>query len=180
MLVIYNDKSSFHNLKLMNFIENFIILFTAKCGPDLIFKQCGPNVERNCDNSVEDTSVCVAGCFCPNGMAKHGGKCIQLDNCPCTNFINLIIDEGSQMRNTCKCEKGVVNCKTESFTRKRCSVVGDPHFTTFDNSNYDFMGTGLYRLLDTDNMNISSNFVQCKNFFFYYNLKFCLSDKFFL
>lgn len=153
-------------------MKNFIILFTAKCGPDLIFKQCGPNVERTCDNSAEDTSVCVAGCFCPNGMAKHGGKCIQLDNCPCkSNFIDSYIDEGSQTRTECKCEKGADNCTTESFTRKRCSVVGDPHFTTFDNSYYDYMGTGLFCLLDTDHMNISSNFVQCKNFFFLLQLK---------
>lgn len=69
------------------------------------------------------------------------------------------------MRTTCKCELGVINCKTEAFNRKRCSASGDPHFSTFDNDHYDFMGTGLFRLLDTDNMDISSNFVQCKNYF---------------
>lgn len=60
-------------------------MFTAKCGSDFVFKSCGPNVERTCYNSNEDTSVCVAGCFCPNGMVKHEGKCIQLENCPCTS-----------------------------------------------------------------------------------------------
>lgn len=69
------------------------------------------------------------------------------------------------MRTACKCEKGVVNCKTESFTRKRCSAAGDPHFSTFNNIHYDFMGIGSHRLLDTDNIEISSNFVQCKNSF---------------
>lgn len=66
-------------------MNKFIILFTVKCGSDSVFKQCGPNVERSCENSTEDTSVCFAGCFCLNGMVKHEGKCIQLENCPCTS-----------------------------------------------------------------------------------------------
>lgn len=72
-------------------------------------------------------------------------------------------DEASKIRTTCKCEKGNISCKSEEFIRKRSTVIGDPHFKTFDNVAFDFMGVGSYLLLETDNMEITSNFVQCKS-----------------
>ncbi|XP_055299091.1 kielin/chordin-like protein [Sitodiplosis mosellana] len=148
--------------------QNFAPDCQSKCGAGLMYNKCGPNVEPTCDNA-EERSVCVPGCFCPNGMVKHEGKCIQSEDCPCTSnglifkpgSETITLDEASSIATTCKCEKGDVTCKPQPFTRKRCTVAGDPHFSTFDGAHYDYMGTGAYRLLDTDNMEITANFVQC-------------------
>lgn len=55
-----------------------------KCSPGFVFNKCGPKTERTCASAFEDRSVCVAGCYCPNGMIRHEGQCIRLDTCPCT------------------------------------------------------------------------------------------------
>lgn len=78
-------------------------------------------------------------------------------------FLNdIYTDEASLISTTCKCENGKITCKPQSFTRKRCTVSGDPHFRTFDDIKYDFQGSDSYRLLGTDNIEINSNFAPCE------------------
>ncbi len=43
--------------------------------------------ERNCQNIgiiCKQSGVgCTAGCICPEGMARHNGRCLAEENCPC-------------------------------------------------------------------------------------------------
>lgn len=73
----------------------FLISFIVNCDAGLDYNRCGPKIERTCDNA-EDKSVCVAGCFCPNGMVKHEGKCVRLEECPCTSDEGIIFKPGSE------------------------------------------------------------------------------------
>lgn len=78
----------------------------VKCDADLVYNRCGPKVERTCDNA-EDKSGCVAGCFCPNGMVKHEGKCVRLEKCPCTSDEGIIFKAGSETMIIGKIQRGL-------------------------------------------------------------------------
>ncbi|XP_055299432.1 fibrillin-1-like [Sitodiplosis mosellana] len=139
-----------------------------KCNAGFVYNKCGPNVEQTCDNA-EEKSVCVPGCFCPNGMVKHEGKCIQPDNCPCRSngaifqpeSETVSTDDALSVATTCKCERATMRCKSEPFTRMRCSVTGDPHIRSFDDITYDIQRKGSFRLVNTSNTVIEAQFVPC-------------------
>ena len=50
------------------------------CTRPLQAKLCGRNV--TCKDKIQTTS-CVPGCFCPDGMFRDGLRCVENTDCPC-------------------------------------------------------------------------------------------------
>ena len=122
--------------------------------------------EKSCGSAIENemsTSVCNEGCFCPDGTINHNGKCIRVEDCPCT-LRGKTFKAGKEIKkdcNTCKCEKGVWKC-SDLTCGARCGAIGDPHYQTFDGKHFDFMGKCSYYLLKTDDgLEITAENVAC-------------------
>lgn len=86
-------------------------LFTAlPCENGRVYKACGPSFEKSCGSAEEEVigNNCNEGCFCPDGTIQHEGKCIRIDDCPCS-LRGRAFKPGSEVLkdcNTCKCDKG--------------------------------------------------------------------------
>lgn len=91
--------------------------------------------EKSCGSAIENemsTATCNEGCFCPDGTIQHDGKCIRVEECPCT-LRGKTFKAGKEIKkdcNTCKCEKGVWKC-SDLTCGARCGAIGDPHYVSF-------------------------------------------------
>lgn len=129
-----------------------------------MYKACGPSFEKSCGSAEEEVTGtnCNEGCFCPDGTIQHEGKCIRIDECPCT-LRGRSFKPGSVVLkdcNTCKCDKGMWKCSDETCGA-RCGAIGDPHYLTFDGKHFDFMGKCSYYLLKRENFSIEAENVAC-------------------
>lgn len=129
-----------------------------------MYKACGPSFEKSCGSAEEEVTGtnCNEGCYCPDGTIQHEGKCIRIDECPCT-LRGRTFKSGSVVLkdcNTCKCDKGMWKCSDETCGA-RCGAIGDPHYLTFDGKHFDFMGKCSYYLLKRDNFSIEAENVAC-------------------
>lgn len=133
------------------------------CEGGRVYNPCGPAFEPSCGSTVNEvTTSCNEGCFCPDGMLQHEGKCVYIETCPCS-LRNKTFQPGETIKkncNTCKCEKGTWHCSDLSCG-SRCSAVGDPHYHTFDGKRFDFMGKCSYVLVKTANFSIEAENVAC-------------------
>ena len=127
---------------------------------------CGPKTHPACgtdlSSKTDGDSDCEEGCFCPTGSVLHEGKCISPEECPC-RLKGKLFKPGTSMTkdcNTCTCSSGKWMC-TETRCKARCSVVGDPHYTTFDGKRFDFMGQCSYYLMKGDNYSIEGENEAC-------------------
>ncbi|KAI5641725.1 von willebrand factor type D domain-containing protein [Phthorimaea operculella] len=137
-----------------------------RCPEGKVYKACGPASQPSCAfptiSSVADNTTCVEGCFCPDEMLLEGNRCLPKKECPC-RLRNKAFKPGSVVPkecNTCACEAGEWKC-TQAPCGARCSALGDPHYTTFDGSKYDFMGHCTYEMLKTDNLTVEVENVAC-------------------
>ncbi|XP_031619246.1 von Willebrand factor-like [Contarinia nasturtii] len=141
----------------------------ANCAAGLIYSQCGPILQQTCQNPGYSNATCVAGCFCPRGLVKQDGKCIQLDQCPCmydgeylaAGEETVSANEGSSYATACKCQNGQMNCAAKKYSRIRCAAYGDPHYKTFSGYRYDFMGQGTFRMVKSDEIEIFAHNAGC-------------------
>ncbi|EFN85665.1 Hemocytin [Harpegnathos saltator] len=135
------------------------------CKNGRIYMSCGPKVEASCSSGLEPKSEspeCEEGCFCPAGTLEHQGGCIIPDQCPC-KLRGKLFEPGTSVPkgcNTCTCTAGKWIC-TQVQCSARCSVLGDPHYTTFDSKHYNFMGKCKYYLMKGENYTIETENVQC-------------------
>ena len=59
-----------------------------------------------------------------------------------------------------KCVNSQWQCSNE-VCGKRCSAVGDPHYTTFDGQHYSFMGQCSYTLIKHQEFTIEAENIPC-------------------
>ncbi|XP_041925418.1 zonadhesin, like [Alosa sapidissima] len=142
------------------------------CPPNSDFLECGPSCVPTCQkpniNSSNCTGACVSGCFCRPGFVLSGNRCVPVDKCGCLDDNNNYYEPGevvfgdgcsklcrcagnytlSCVDNTCapteECREvnGVPGCYPQGTST--CIASGDPHYTTFDKQNYNFMGNCTY------------------------------------
>ncbi|KAL2079742.1 hypothetical protein ACEWY4_025486 [Coilia grayii] len=143
-----------------------------KCPPNSDYLECGPSCVPSCQNpninSTNCTGPCVSGCFCRPGFVLSGNRCVAIDKCGCLDENNNYYEPGEVVfgdgcsklcrcagnytltcvDNTCapteECREvnGVPGCYPQGTST--CIASGDPHYTTFDKRNYDFMGNCTY------------------------------------
>lgn len=133
------------------------------CPAGEIYQACGPTFEPYCGSTVNEVNVmCNEGCFCPEGMLRNAGKCVYPELCPCALRGKVFQPKETIRRdcNTCECLNGAWKCSDETCG-SRCSAIGDPHYQTFDNKRYDFMGKCSYTLMKTANVSIEAENVAC-------------------
>ncbi|XP_028419520.1 zonadhesin, like [Perca flavescens] len=139
------------------------------CPPDADYIECGPACIPTCmEPSTNCSGSCISGCFCRPGFVFKGRHCVPLEKCGCLDGQNnyyepgeIIFGDGCStlcrcagnyslecVDNSCdpteECRKvnGVSGCYPKGTST--CVASGDPHYTTFDKRNYNFMGNCSY------------------------------------
>ncbi|KAI5609967.1 zonadhesin isoform X2 [Silurus asotus] len=148
----------------------------VKCPPEAEYIECGPACIPSCkDPSTNCTGSCISGCFCKQGFVFRGKRCIPIETCGCLDENNNYYEPGeivfgngcsklcrcagnytlNCVDNTCdpteECRQvgGVYGCYPKDTST--CIASGDPHYTTFDKKNYDFMGNCTYLMSEPCN-----------------------------
>ncbi|KAK3797045.1 hypothetical protein RRG08_036876 [Elysia crispata] len=64
----------------------------VSCPADQQYSDCGPSNPPTCvtGDDVVSTTVCVEGCFCPDGLLTENDKCITQEQCGCYHENNYI------------------------------------------------------------------------------------------
>ncbi|XP_050786523.1 IgGFc-binding protein-like isoform X2 [Gopherus flavomarginatus] len=143
------------------------------CPENSHYEACGNACPASCSDQTAPSSCrepCVETCQCNDGYVLSTDKCVPVASCGCDYngryykpSEEFWDDENCRSRCRCDPSLGTVVCrKTSCKAKERCSVVngvrgchaisyptcigtGDPHYTTFDGKNYDFMGTCIYQ-----------------------------------
>ena len=68
----------------MNIHINSFIATMTDCPPGMVYQQCGPLCPQTCENNgiANCPYGCARGCFCPDGLVMHNGRCTEPLTCP--------------------------------------------------------------------------------------------------
>ncbi|CAL8327038.1 unnamed protein product [Lota lota] len=143
--------------------------FCRKCPPDAEYIECGPACIPSCkDPSTNCTGSCISGCFCKPGFVFKGPRCVPLEKCGCLddnnnyyepgeiiygngcsklcrcagNYTLSCVDNSCDPTEECREINGAHGCYPKGTST--CVATSDPHYTTFDKRNYNFMGNCSY------------------------------------
>uniref|UniRef100_A0A9J7YLD8 Zonadhesin, like n=1 Tax=Cyprinus carpio carpio TaxID=630221 RepID=A0A9J7YLD8_CYPCA len=150
---------------------------SVNCPPDSEYIDCGPACIPSCaEPSTNCSGSCISGCFCKPGFVFRGRRCVPIEQCGCLDEENnyfepgeIIFGDGCSklcrcagnytfdcVDNTCdpvteECREvgGVHGCYPKGTST--CIASGDPHYNTFDNRRYDFMGNCSYLMSEPCN-----------------------------
>ncbi|XP_052360414.1 IgGFc-binding protein-like [Oncorhynchus keta] len=140
-----------------------------ECPENSHYEVCGRGCPATCEDpegpSMCNTS-CVKSCMCDKGYVLNGKKCVPLSQCGCLyndkyykngqvfhpnglcqeectcNGKVKCVKFSCGPHETCEVKNGVRHC--QAVGKGVCTISGDPHYKTFDNSLYDFQGTCTY------------------------------------
>uniref|UniRef100_A0A3B3R8S4 VWFD domain-containing protein n=1 Tax=Paramormyrops kingsleyae TaxID=1676925 RepID=A0A3B3R8S4_9TELE len=149
-----------------------------RCPPNSHYEVCAPVCPPSCTppSPEQCNSPCAEGCVCDPGYVYSSGQCVKRETCGC-QYNGQYYQPGEEFytegcQSKCKCEGGVVTCIEGSCPPQHicelqngqlgysstCIVSGDPHYTTFDRRNYDFMGNCSYLLAKPCNSTLAPPF----------------------
>ncbi|XP_067436173.1 zonadhesin, like isoform X2 [Thunnus thynnus] len=139
------------------------------CPPNAEYIDCGPACIPTCmEPSTNCTGSCISACFCKPGFVFKGRHCVPLEKCGCLddqnnyykpgevifgdgcsklcrcagNYTLECVDNSCDPTEECREVNGVAGCYPKGTST--CIASGDPHYTTFDKFNYNFMGNCSY------------------------------------
>ncbi|KAM9302194.1 mucin-5B-like [Gastrophryne carolinensis] len=129
------------------------------CKPPMYFYECnstdpsilGAQCQKSCKTQDMEchNKDCEPGCVCPNHLiSDENGGCIPSSQCPCV-FGGKYYNQGETIAvscNTCTCKNRIWEC-TQNECPKTCTLYGNGHLITFDQSRRDFSGACNYILV---------------------------------
>ncbi|XP_031442533.1 IgGFc-binding protein-like [Clupea harengus] len=145
-------------------------LCNAQCPSNSHYEVC----DKGCGTTCQSTTTagtckgpCQEGCACNRGFLLSGDQCVPVEQCGCqykgryykagkTFYPDGLCAEECVCSGTgvsckkfscgpsekCDVKSGVRSC--QAIGQGVCSISGDPHYNTFDNQTYNFMGTCTY------------------------------------
>ncbi|XP_044028582.1 IgGFc-binding protein-like [Siniperca chuatsi] len=141
----------------------------AQCPSNSHYELCTTGCSRSCqtDSTLSNCGAqCMEGYVCDEGYLLSGDECVPATQCGCISegkyyqhgqvfYPDALCQKECTCNGTVQCKQSSCGpyekCEIKNYVRSCqplgkgvCSISGDPHYNTFDNTTYDFQGTCTY------------------------------------